>query len=67
MESFTEIVRAWGRTKMADDIGVTEERVRNWERLDSIPDDFFRRLLDKAPERNIEISPDLLINLAARN
>ncbi|KKK55593.1 hypothetical protein LCGC14_3073010 [marine sediment metagenome] len=67
MESFTEIVKTWGRADMAKDLGVTEERVRNWERLDSIPDDFFRRLLDKAPKRNIRISPDLLIDLAARN
>ncbi len=67
MKSFTEIVKAWGRKNMASDLSVPKERVRGWERFDGIPDEYWQELLDKAPERNIEISPDLLIDLAARS
>ena len=72
MDSFTEIVKAWGRAEMADDLStpserVPEERVRGWERFDNIPDKHWQELLKRAPERNICISADLLVNLAARD
>ncbi len=72
MDSFTEIVQTWGRANMASDLSVPgeqvpEERVRSWERFNTIPDKHWRRLLNKAPARNISISPDLLIDLAARS
>ena len=66
MKSHSEIVRAWGRDEMAADLDVPKERVRAWERFDCIPDKYWRELLNKAPERDISISPDLLIDLAAR-
>ena len=52
---------------LADDAGVDIEAVRGWRKRDSIPAKYWRELLNKAPERNIRISPDLLIDLAARN
>ncbi len=67
MKSFAEIVKAWGRKNMASDLNIPKERVRGWERFDGIPDEYWQELLDKAPERNIEISPEILIDLAARN
>ena len=67
MKSMTELVVAWGRKELAGDLGVPVERVRAWERFNTIPDKHWRELLDKAPKRNIKISPELLIDLAARN
>ena len=52
---------------LASDAGVDVETVRGWRKRDSIPAKYWRELLDKAPKRNIRISPDLLIDLAARN
>ena len=67
MKSYAEIIRAWGRAEMAADLGVPKERVRSWERFDTFPDEHWKLALELAPTRNIEISPDLLIELAARN
>ena len=66
MHSFTEIVETWGRTELAIDLGVPKERARQWSRDNSIPQWYWKGLLSKAPERNIEISPEILIDLAAR-
>ncbi len=67
MESHSEIVHAWGRETLAKDLNVPKERVRAWERFGSIPAEYWRELLNKAPERNIHISGDLLIDIAARD
>lgn len=68
MKTFRDIISAWpGVDFLAVDIGVGVETVRGWWKRDSIPVKHWKRLLDKAPERNISISPDLLIDLAARN
>lgn len=66
MDSFAEIVRTWGRDQMATDLCVPKERVRAWERFDTIPDEYWKEILATAPKRNIKLSPRLLINLAAR-
>lgn len=67
MHSNREIIRTWGRQQLATDLGVPKERVRGWERWDSLPASYWRELLNKAPERNIDISGDLLIDIAARD
>ena len=67
MESYREIVQTWGRQTLASDLNIPEERVRAWERFDSIPAGYWQNMLNKAPERNINISGDLLINIAAKN
>ena len=67
MESQREIVQTWGRQTLASDLGIPEERVRAWERFDSIPAGYWEEMLSKAPDRDIEISPEILIRLAARN
>ena len=67
MNSYTEIVNTWGVTEMAFDLGVPKERVRGWKRYDTLPPANWKRLLEKAPARNIKISPDLLIDIAARD
>ena len=67
MQSFTEVVETWGRDVLAKDVGVPKERARQWSRDDSIPAWYWKTLLAKAPKRNIKISPDLLIDLAARD
>ena len=66
MQNFTEIVETWGRTELAADLNVPKERVRGWERFNTIPDEYWKKLLSKAPDRNIDISGDLLIELASR-
>ena len=68
VQSFTEIVETWGRKEMAADLNLSNKDMpRQWSRDDSITAKHWKRLLEKAPERNISISPDLLIDLAARN
>ena len=67
MNSHREIVRAWGQGTLAADLNVPKDRVRGWYRNDGIPEEYWRELLNKAPERNISITGELLINLAARN
>lgn len=67
MDSFSEIVRAWGRDVMASDLRVPKERVRAWERFDTIPDEYWKEILATAPKRKIKLSPEILISLAARN
>ena len=67
MQSHREIVRAWGREALAADLNIPKERVRAWERFGSIPAEYWQDLLSKAPDRNIEISPEILIRLAARD
>ena len=51
---------------LADDAGVDIEAARGWRKRDSIPAKYWKVLLNKAPERNIDISGDLLIELASR-
>ena len=67
MSGNRKIIEAWGRAQLAVDLDIPKDRVRGWERHDTIPKEYWRELLNKAPERNISISPDLLIDLAARN
>lgn len=67
MESHSAIIVAWGRKLMAKDLRVPAERVRGWERQNSLPAGYWKSLLEKAPARNIAISPDLLIDLAAKD
>lgn len=67
MQSFTEIVESWGRAELAADLGVPKERTRQWSRDDTIHAKYWRGLLEKAPERGIRVSPELLIDLAARD
>ena len=67
MDSNREIIRTWGIKRLAEDLGIPRERVRGWERWDSLPASYWRELLNKAPERNIHISGDLLIDIAARD
>lgn len=66
MNTYTEIVVAWGRQQLAEDLGVPPERVRGWERFDKIPSSNWRRMVDLAPTRGVNISPDLLLNIAAK-
>jgi len=67
MKDFTEIVETWGRTNMVDDLGLPKDMARQWSRDNSIPAWYWRELLSKAPGRNISLSPEILIDLAARN
>ena len=62
-----EIITTWGRGRLAKDLDIPKERVRSWVRQNSIPVGYWQKLLNKAPERNIHISGDLLIDIAARD
>lgn len=67
VNSFTEIVETWGRAELASAMGVPKERARQWSRDNSIPQRYWKRLLAEAVEREFPISPDLLIDLAAKD
>ena len=67
MQNFSEIIEIWGRPEMSDDLKVPPDMPRQWWRDNSIPAWYWRRMLNKAPERNINISADLLIDIAARD
>ena len=67
MNTYADIVNAWGRERMASDFDVPKERVRSWERFNTFPVEHWKLALKLAPNRNIEISPDLLIDLAAKD
>ena len=68
MKSFTQVMCAWpSMALLAEDAGVDVEATRGWRKRDSIPSKYWRRLLNKAPERNINISSDLLVDIAARD
>lgn len=67
MNSFTEIVETWGRRQMGIDIGVTKDRARDWSRCNSIPAKYWKRVLELAPSRNIELTPVLLVELAHKH
>ncbi len=66
MESNAEIVKVWGRDKMAEALSVPKETVRSWQRLDTLPKEYWKDILRCAP-RDMALSPELLIDLAARN
>ncbi len=66
MDDFFEIVEIWGRPEMSADLKIPKDMPRQWWRDNSIPAWYWRRMLDKAPERNIDISNDLLIDMAER-
>lgn len=44
-----------------------KDRVRKWDQLDILPVEHWQTLLEIAPSRDIDISPELLIELAARD
>lgn len=76
VDSFSAIIEAWDRSGispaqsqavMAADFNVPKERVRGWWRENSIPSEYWQEVVDKAPTRGIAISPELLIELAARD
>ena len=67
VDTYTQIIKTWGRKEMAADLGVPVERVRGWERFNKFPPQHWRVALNKAQARNIPISSDLLIDLAARD
>lgn len=67
MKSYSEIVEAWGRNTMASDLDVPPERVRGWQRFNTIPVGHWKRLIELGPVRGIEVSADLLIRIAAEN
>lgn len=79
MESFSEVIQTWGRQQLtvdlAEPLGIREEtddfrrlkdRIRKWEELDILPTEHWKAILSKAPSRGIKLSPELLIDLAAR-
>jgi len=66
MTTYTEIIKAWGREKMAQDLCVPKERVRGWERYNKFPAKNWKLALEVAP-KPIGLSPNLLIDIAARN
>lgn len=52
MKSFQDVIDLWPtRAALADDIGVSRVRVSTWRHRDSIPGEFWRRIV-KAAKRN---------------
>ena len=67
MQNISDLIDVWGRAELAHDLGVPKERVRGWRRHDTLPQKYWKRLLKIAPDRNIDISPEMLIDLAERD
>ena len=86
MESYSDLIQAWGRGEMLSDLapglGISlepttdeekaelkrlKDRIRKWDQLDILPVEHWQALLEIAPSRDIDISPELLIELAARD
>ena len=66
MQSNKEIIQAIGRRNIATELEIPEERVRGWERIDSLPAEYWKEILAMAPLYNVELSAALLIRIAAR-
>ncbi len=67
MHSFTEIVETWGRKRLVTDLGLPEDMPRQWSRDDSIHAKYWKKLLASPRAWAIGITPEILIELAARN
>ena len=68
MKEFNDIAERWpSRAMFATDLGVKYTTARGWSQRDSIPSAYWRALINAGMRRNIEISPDLLIDLAAKD
>ncbi len=66
MKNAAEIINQWDSPReFADDIGSTSVNVRAMRRLNSIPDKYWKVLVEKASERGIDgISLEVLAELA---
>lgn len=68
MDSFQQIIKKWpDRSALASDLGVMDETIKGWIKRESIPANYWKRLIAAGAERGIYVSPDKLIDLAARD
>lgn len=61
-----DIIEAIGRRNIAEALNIPEERVRGWERIDSLPAEYWKEILALAPLHNVELTAVMLIRIAAR-
>lgn len=65
MHSFTELIDTYGRARLAEDMEIPVNRVRNWQRHNNIPADYWRELIELANVRGIGIDAAGLVEWAA--
>jgi hypothetical protein len=67
IENFRDVVALWGSPEaMASAIGVKVEAVRKWRQRDSIPSEYWLRIVESAKSTDKPITADDLARLAAR-
>ncbi len=60
------IIDLWPSFQLiVEDMGVPERRARGWKQRNSIPDDYWADLVNKARQRRLYVTPELLMNAAA--
>jgi len=66
--SFSEVIDLWPSiAELARDIGEPYETVRQWRLRDSVPSRAFVKITRAAARRDINVTGDDLIRLAARS
>jgi hypothetical protein len=66
-QSFQDVLALWDSPDaLAEAIGVKVETVRKWRQRDSIPSDYWLRLLESARATGKPVTADDLARLAAR-
>jgi hypothetical protein len=67
VQSFKEVVAIWDTPdQMAADIGNNAEAVRKWKQRDSIPADWWTRVISGAKAKGVDITAHRLAILAER-
>ena len=67
MESFRDVIALWGTPDaMAEAIGVNVHTARKWRTRDSIPADWWQRILEVAQADNKPVTADDLARIAAK-
>jgi hypothetical protein len=65
--SFRSIIDLWGsREAMASDVGTTNWSVIKWWKRDTIPSEWWTRILDSERAKAAGVTAELLADLAAR-
>jgi hypothetical protein len=66
MNSFRAVIELWdSREAMAADLGVKSQRVSKWWQRNSIPSEWWARVLAAEPARGAGVTAEMLTSFAA--
>lgn len=67
MENFSDLIHSWpSLDEFAIDTGAKLATVRKWEQRQSIPSEYFRRIVAAAQKRKLPVTAQTMIELAER-